>query len=149
MAIAAGSCRRRSRTVRDTTTAMPNRSVVATCLSMLTACAGESEPPVVANLTMMPQTIPVGVQSTVTGTMSFTDGDGDVDQIAAAITLPGSPRTELDPVPVQTMGGDTEGTVNYGFVITPPIAGTYVIELWLIDDDDHVSNTLAADLVVQ
>lgn len=126
-----------------------SRKLASSLLVVLAACSDGGDPPEISNLTMTPQTVPVGAATTVSGTMNFSDADGDVDKIAAAVIVPGGARTELDPVPVQTVGDPTAGMVNYAFLIAPPSPGSYTVELWLIDDSGNESNLLSGQLLAQ
>jgi hypothetical protein len=86
----------------------------------------------------------VGSPTTITGTFTFTDPDGDLHQLAAEITKPDQSKTMLPMTNVQNVGSMTEGTLGWQLAVIPPAAGTYNLSLWVTDHDGNVSNHLEA-----
>ena len=121
----------------------------ALVLFTLVGCGGDGSAPVVSNLAVGPLTVPVGPATAITGSIRFMDSDGDVDQIAAAVTFAGT-RTEVGPATIQPSPGDVEvGSVAVGLSLTPPVAGTYELEVWLLDEADNKSNKLTVSVTAQ
>jgi len=121
-------------------------------LAVLVGCGGgggDGAAPTITDLALAPQSVPVAVQSTITGTMTFDDVDGDVEQIAVAVTTPGGARQEVPPAPIQTTGEPEHGVVQWALLLSPPAAGTYTLELWVIDGSDNASNHLTSDVIAQ
>lgn len=123
--------------------------LVALVLFTLVGCGGDGSAPVVSNLAVGPLTVPVGPATAITGSIRFMDSDGDVDQIAAAVTFAGT-RTEVGPETIQPSPGDVEvGSVAVGLSLAPPVAGTYELEVWLLDEADNKSNKLTVSVTAQ
>ena len=122
---------------------------LAALVLVLVGCGSDGSAPVVTDLVVGPLTVPVGTATAITGTIRFTDSDGDVDQIAAAVTFAGA-RTEVGPANIQPSPGDVkEGSVAVGLSLSPPVAGTYELEVWLLDESDNKSNKLTVSVTAQ
>lgn len=110
-------------------------------------CADDAgTPPQIANLTASPSTAPVGTTTTVSGTLTFTDRDGDLASLAVTVTLPDGAAQELPPTPLQNVASRTEGSVAWAVLLTPPSAGRYDLAIALLDDADNASNVLTTSI---
>jgi hypothetical protein len=79
----------------------------------------------------------------------FDDPDGDVEKIGAAVTFSGS-RSQVGPTNIVPSPGDLEeGTVAVGLSLTAPVAGTYELEVRLVDAADNDSNKLKVNVTAQ
>jgi hypothetical protein len=117
--------------------------LLSSCLA-IAACSDDGNAPTISNLTATPASVPVGQQSTVSGTMGFSDPDGDLDQLGVEVTLPDQSKQTLPMSDLQNVGTMTEGTLGWALFITPPAAGTYRLSLWITDIDGKQSNHLDA-----
>lgn len=116
----------------------------------LTACGSDDgSPPAIASLTYSPMTVPRAQQSTVTGSITFTDKDGDAAQLGIDVTLPDATSQELPLTDLQNVGEMTSGTIAFSVILTPPLAGAYQFELFIVDDSDNESNRLMGTLTAQ
>jgi hypothetical protein len=113
------------------------------------ACTDSGSSPQVSNITAAPLSITVGMATTVSGSVNFNDRDGDLDLIAVDITAPGGAKTELPAQPIQGIGTQTMGTVNWAVIIQAPSAGAYRLGVSLIDREDNQSNILEVTLNAQ
>src|SRR5689334_9890883 len=115
------------------------RTVIMFCSVLtLAACASEdSTAPTISNLTYSPTSLPVGQASTISGTLAFSDPDGDLDQLAALVTLPDQSKQMLPMSDLQNVGTMTDGSLAWTMIVVPPVAGTYHMSLWLTDVDGH------------
>jgi hypothetical protein len=120
-------------------------------LSAVGACGTEEEgeAPELSQLSFNPATVGVSTQTTVSGTMSFADADGDVALLGLEVVMPNGSRQTIPPSDLQSVVGMTEGQLVWAFLIAPPLAGEYTFELWVTDAEDHVSNRLSGTLVAE
>jgi hypothetical protein len=124
------------------------RTAIALCC--LFACSSdEGVAPEISNLTFTPTTITVGTQSTVTGSIQFTDADSDQSQIGIEVELPDQTRQSIPKTDLQGVDGQSEGTIAWAVLINPPFAGTYRFFLFITDAEDHESNRLEGMLDAQ
>jgi hypothetical protein len=125
---------------------------VLMALAFAAGCSDESDqgsPPSISDLTYAPTTVTVGQLTTITGTFSFTDPDGDLKEMTASLTPPaGQPQT-LPAQALQNEAGQTSGMAQLQLVLQPPLAGTYSFEVWLTDDAGNDSNHLTGTFEAQ
>lgn len=127
---------------------------IAVALTALAACGGDDAgddtpvgtPPTIEGLTFDPAQVPPAQQSVITGRFTFHDADSDADRFAAAITTPDGTRQEVAPSKAPGTSGQTSGQVGFLVAVAPPVAGTYTLELWMIDEAGNESNHLAGPL---
>lgn len=124
--------------------------LLCSCLALV-ACASDDDTtaPTISNLTFSPAALPVGQQTTVSGTIAFTDPDGDLDQLGAEITLPDQSKQALAMTDLQNVGTMTDGSIAWALIVVPPAAGTYRLQIWITDLDGHASNRLEASANAQ
>jgi hypothetical protein len=113
-------------------------------LTLTTACATDATSPEISELTATPNTMTVGEQVTLSGTLHFDDPDGDLDQLGAEITLPDQTRQALPMTNLIGVGSMTTGTLGWRMLVVPPSAGDYTLSLWLTDASGNESNRLEA-----
>src|SRR5687767_12431845 len=119
------------------------------CLALAACTSDDSSAPTISNLTASPGTVPVGQQTTISGTFAFEDPDGDLDQLGAAITLPDQSKQQLAMTDLANVGSMTDGTLGWALIVVPPAAGTYKLELWITDAVGHESNRLETNATAQ
>jgi hypothetical protein len=98
--------------------------------------------PVIETLAFDPKMVPAGQQTVITGKFSFRDAESDADRFAAALTTPDGTRHSTPNSPTQGTEGMAEGQVMFLVPVAPPAAGTYTLELWMIDAENNESNHL-------
>lgn len=125
------------------------RTALLLCTTLAACASDDTTAPTISNLTFSPASLPVGQQTTVSGTVAFTDPDGDLDQLGVEVTLPDQTKQTLPMTDVQNVGTMTEGTLSWALIIAPPSAGTYRISIWITDADKHESNHLDATAAAQ
>jgi hypothetical protein len=116
--------------------------LLASCLALAACTSDDSTGPTISNLTMSPTSFTVGMQTTINGSVKFTDPDGDLDQLAVEVTLPNQTKQMLPMTDLQNVGTMTDGTIAWALIFVPPSAGTYQMSLWVTDADGHLSNKL-------
>ncbi len=113
-------------------------------LPLLVVLGGcENEPPFIRDLKYSPNAALVGKETSISGTITYTDVDNDISQSVVELINPKgmaqvSPRT-----PIENVGGGVVGSV--GFTIEkwiPDQTGTWTFNVFLIDLADHQSNKL-------
>jgi hypothetical protein len=116
--------------------------------ALLAGCSsgGDGKAPSIAALTYSPMTVPAGVQTTVSGSFTFTDEDGDADQLGIDVTLPDNSTQSLPKSDLQNVGDMTSGTIAFSVFITPPTAGSYKFAIFITDEGDNTSNKLMGTL---
>ena len=105
--------------------------------------------PSIDSLSYSPETITMGQQATISGTLSFSDPDGDLSGIAYAITTPSGQSQTAPQSPLQGTAGHTAGVLQFAFALIPPEAGQYPFEIWVSDAAGHASNHLSGTLTAQ
>jgi hypothetical protein len=113
------------------------------CLALflsLAACATDSTSPTISDLTSSTSTMTVGQQATVGGTLTFEDPDGDLAQLAGEIRMPDDTIHAIPNADVRGVGSLTTGTLGWQMFVVPPMAGTYTLTLWVIDEEGNESN---------
>lgn len=119
------------------------------CLALAACTSDDSAAPTISNLTYSPSNVTVGQQATISGTMTFDDPDGDLDQMGVEITLPDNSKQQLAMTDLQNVGSMTDGQLGWALIVVPPMAGAYKLELWLTDAVGHESNRLQANATAQ
>jgi hypothetical protein len=123
--------------------------LLCSCLSLVACTDDDTTSPTISNLTFAPNSLPVGQQTTVSGTVMFNDPDGDLDQLGVEVTLPDQSKQSLPMTDLQNVGTMTDGTIAWALLIAPPAAGAYRMSLWITDIDGHTSNRLEASATAQ
>jgi hypothetical protein len=111
-------------------------------------CGGPaSHPPTIANLSYSPKEISVGLKTTISGSFTFTDDDGDPQELAVALLPPTGPPQALPPTAIQGGSGQKAGTLTFAVILMPPVAGSYSLDLSLVDStgaSNHLTGALEA-----
>jgi len=123
--------------------------LLCSCLSLVACTSDDSAAPKISNLTFSPSSLPVGQQSTISGTVGFSDPDGDLDQLGVEVTLPDQSKQTLPMSDLQNVGTMTDGSIAWALIIVPPSAGTYHLSLWITDAGGNASNHLEASATAQ
>jgi hypothetical protein len=123
--------------------------LLCSCLSLIACADDDTTAPTISNLTASPATLPVGTQTTVSGTVTFSDPDGDLEQLGVEVTLPDQSKQTLPMTNLQNVGTMTDGTIAWALIVVPPAAGPYKMSLWITDADGHTSNHLEASATAQ
>ena len=121
------------------------------------ACGGDDavegedggEPPRISGLTYDPATIPVGSPTTITGTLTFEDPDGDVARFGLAVTPPGGESQELPKVDIANAQGVKRSPTQVAFFVQPQVPGPHEFEVYVVDAEGHESNRLAGRLAAE
>ena len=121
------------------------RTTLLLCLALAACTSDDGTAPAIANLTFSPNALPVGQQTTINGNFTFTDPDGDLDQLGVELTLPDQSKQSLPMTDLQNVGTMTDGTIAWALIVAPPAAGTYHLSLWITDSDGNKSNHLEAN----
>jgi hypothetical protein len=123
--------------------------LLASCLALAACTSDDSAAPTISDMTYSPMSMTVGVQTTISGTIKFTDPDGDLDQLAVEITLPDQSKSMVPMSDLQNVGSMTSGTIAWALIAVPPTAGTYRMSLWITDADGNLSNKLEGSATAQ
>lgn len=129
-----------------------SRSSALAALLACAACTGDEPagtPPAIAQLAVTPAQVTAGQAVPITGSFTFTDEDGDITQLGAALIAPSSARQEAPLLDVTGQTMAPAGALTFQLVVAPPSAGSYQLEVWLLDDAGHTSNRLTAGLDAQ
>ncbi len=106
------------------------------------------DPPTIAGLRVTPDTIEVGQQVRLEGTLSFEDPDGDVAFISLELRPEGG-IPQQDDVTVAGAEGITVGQVPFMLLVQAVQPGPIELGVWLIDGEGNESNELTAELLAQ
>jgi hypothetical protein len=124
------------------------RTTLVACL-LLTACTDDGTPPEISALTYTPDTVTVGVASTVTGSIAFDDVDGDLSRLNVELIGPDSQLHSIPSANITALGDLKTGTLPFQMVFGPPTAGDYTFNIWISDDAGNDSNKLDGLLTVE
>ena len=113
------------------------------------AAETDPDPPAISNLVLSPTDIPVGKVSTVSGTVDFADKNADVSQLAIDVTLPSGAKQSSGKTELQGAKGNPGGRVAVAIFPQPPVAGRYLVEVYVVDAKGHESNHLNATLTAK
>lgn len=106
-----------------------------------------NEVPTISNLQLSPSSAVLKQSNgtiTVTGTIDFTDSDGDITTLRLKVSN-GTDLTSL----VGGAIGETSGTVEGSFSISTESTGEYSFEVWLIDSQGNNSNKLSGTFAIK
>lgn len=106
-------------------------------------------PPTLKDLVLQSTTVDVGKQSTIAGTVTIEDADGDIDSLLAEITPPGGAAQSLPPSKVANAAGVTSAPVQLGVVLVLPAAGDYKLAVWAKDTAGHESAKIVQTLTAK
>ncbi|HEY5924658.1 MAG TPA: hypothetical protein VIV11_23425 [Kofleriaceae bacterium] len=123
--------------------------LLCSCLALVACTTDDNTAPTISNLAYSPMTMPVGTQTTITGSLNFSDPDGDLDQLAVEITLPDASKQTLPMTDLQNVGSMTEGTIAWALIVVPPAAGRYDMKIWITDIEGEPSNQLMGSAMAQ
>lgn len=127
-----------------------------TCLSItlfaaFVACGDQIEAgtaPTISNLTYNPTQATIGEATTYTGTLDFSDPDGDLAQVAVSILQPDGAALAVPPVDVQGASGIGAGTVGWAFIMVAAQVGDHTFDVWTTDEAGNASNRLTGTIDV-
>ena len=123
--------------------------ILATALLFASACASDDgTPPAITALTYAPMTATHGVATTVTGTFTFDDSDGDLAELGGVVTMPDQTMMNFQTTDIRNVGGTKQGTLSFQMSFIPPAAGSYKFSLFVTDDGGNESNRLDGTLTV-
>jgi hypothetical protein len=114
-------------------------------------CEAEEEdtgtPPSLESLMLSGDDVTVGAPSVVSGTLSFTDPDGDVDQAQIDVVQPDGTMLSTT-TEITGAAGTTEGSIVVQLQVIANEAGTYEATLVLIDAMGNESEPLTTTFEV-
>ena len=118
-------------------------------VALLLAACGPS-PPYIQNLAYSPNAALVGVQESITGSVSYSDPDNDISQTVLTLYDPSNSVVLMTPpTPIQNVGQGVVGMVPFSIDMwTPAVAGPHRFELYIIDLAGHPSNILSGPIRV-
>lgn len=130
---------------------MPRRleALLLLALLLLPACGSEEDrsvAPVLSDLTYTPTTVTAGALATITGSVVFSDPDEDASEFAVKAASPIGQSTTVGPKPARGSPGRTDGQLSFGVHLDPQVAGTYMLEIWMVDEAGNESNRLRGDI---
>ena len=123
--------------------------LLCSCLALAACTTDDNAAPTISNLTYAPNTMTVGVQTTISGSLDFSDPDGNLDQLAVEVTLPDQSKQMLPMTDLQNVGTMTEGTIAWALIVVPPSAGRYDMKIWITDVEGDPSNQLSGSAMAQ
>ncbi|MGE0551732.1 MAG: hypothetical protein AB7O24_28885 [Kofleriaceae bacterium] len=121
-------------------------------MGSIAACTSEDpgEAPEISGLTYAPDTMAVGEQTILDGSVAFHDPEGDLAEIALLWHLPSGGEQLFPNGPVQGPAIDhADGALQFALSMIAPEAGAYSFELWVIDEAGNESNRLTGGLTAQ
>jgi hypothetical protein len=130
----------------------PNQCFAALVFPLMLLTVGcdeddTGESPTIENLVLPAEGLVVGMQATLSGSVDFSDPDGDVDQIELTLTPPtvASVTTAADVIGAD---GQTTGQTAIALAVLPPEAGEYALSVIILDAEGNESNSLETTFTV-
>lgn len=105
--------------------------------------------PTIADLALTPLEVEVGKVNNLSGSLSINDPDGDVTQIGMEVTLPDGNKQSLPKTQAQGTAGVKEGQVALVLAFGPPAAGSYALDVFVVDGKGRESNRLSTTLTAK
>jgi hypothetical protein len=96
--------------------------------------------PKISNMVLMPDTVKVGQQVSLQGTVDFEDADGDLKTLVANLKVGGQSISSESAV--QNLTGQKSGTAALGVTLVIPSEGPVELSATLVDAKGNRSNTL-------
>jgi hypothetical protein len=136
---------RSSRVVRSR---LMRRALVSFVLVVLSGCGPEA--PQIRDLKYSPNAGLVGEQTTISGTIQYTDPDNDISQSVVELYAPnGMLISTTPPTPIQNVGQGPIGSVGFSIERwTPEVEGIHRFNIYIIDLRGAPSNKLQGILRV-
>jgi len=102
------------------------------------------EPPSIRDLKYSPNAALVGMQTTISGTVAYTDNNNDISQSVVELYAPnGALISMTPPTPIMNVGMGVVGMVNFDITMwTPDTAGIHHFQIYIIDLTGAPSNKL-------
>ena len=106
---------------------------------------GDGTAPTISALSFSPDAAYVdtgGGEMIVVGTLDYSDPDGDIVSLTIVVRDDSGQVIDNLTTPVQGVAGSTSGTIEGELVADTSAAGTYAVQVYLVDSRDHRSNQL-------
>ena len=119
------------------------------------ACSGSSSSspadgaPAISALTLNPSSVPAGKVVAVQGTVAFSDPEGDVTQVAIALTPQNGAEQPAKRADAQNTAGQTSGTLSFLLDLQVPAPQTITVTLSVFDKAGNESNRLTGQITAQ
>ena len=117
------------------------RRVLAVCVLLAAGCS--DDPPEIRMLSYSPNAGLVGAMTNISGTVAYTDSDGDISQTQVELIDPAGSSTISSPIPISDVTQGPIGSVAFTIMFTPAIDGNFHFNVWIIDLQGRSSNKLA------
>jgi hypothetical protein len=121
-------------------------------LTWLAACSGDggsASAPTLSQLELEPTSVAVGQNAAIAGTVAFADADGDVAEVGMTVVLPDGRAQDVARTAVTGTDGLEAGTLQLSLQLTPPAAGIYTLEVFVIDEAGHESNRVSQEVTAE
>jgi hypothetical protein len=122
------------------------RRAFAVCVLLLAGCS--DDPPEIRQLMYSPNAGLVGTMSAISGTVNFTDSDGDISQSQVELIDPLGASGTSSPEPITNVNQGPIGMVSFSIMFTPAVAGNFHFNIWIIDLQGRSSNRLSGTIRV-
>jgi|GEM_PF-3437511 len=117
-------------------------SIFLVCTGLLAGCG--PEPPSIRDLKYSPNAALVGMQTTISGSIAYTDNNNDISQSVVELYAPnGSLISMTPPTPIMNVGMGVVGTVSFDITMwTPDTVGIHHFQIYINDLTGAQSNKL-------
>jgi len=114
------------------------------CLVTVAALSSgcENEPPFLRDLKYTPNAALKDVETSIGGSVAYTDVDNDISQWVVELFDPTGVVTVSPRTPIENVGQGVTGLVNFTIKFTPAVIGAWRFNVFIIDLADHQSNKL-------
>lgn len=99
--------------------------------------------PALSNLKVESDDVKVGIAKTLSGTVDFVDGDGDLTTVIVVVKDVYTAVIAEARLPVNDVAGVRTGVAPFSVAITAAVAGTHTIEVSAEDQAGHISRVVS------
>lgn len=106
---------------------------------------GGGTAPTISAMSFGPNVVYVGTEGgemLVIGTLDYADPDGDIVSLTIVVRDESGQVTDEFTTPIQGVAGSTSGTIEGELLADTSMAGTYTVQVYVTDSEDHPSNQL-------
>ena len=121
-------------------------TLVTVAAMLASGCS--DDPPTIRMLKYSPNAAVQGMMATISGTVDYTDSDGDISEGQYDLLAPSGALQTSSMTPLMDVTQGALGNVDFSIVFTPDEVGLYYFDVWIIDLKGRESNHLRGPIRV-
>jgi hypothetical protein len=124
------------------------RQALFTLVAALALAGCSDDPPSIRMLVYSPNAASQGVMASISGTVNYSDPDGDISQSQFDLVAPSGMAQTSSLVPISDVTQGPLGMVDFTINFTPMEVGLYHFDVWIVDLQGRESNRLQGPIRV-